>query len=74
MDNTLDNTTVATISLLESRLLRIEHILYGPFEPPSDFPAESATESLADLKRRFTVLLRHVRVYAEILKICTCAP
>jgi hypothetical protein len=70
MDNTLDQTTLATISLLEARLLRIEHILYGPSAPPTEPPAESATTSLAELERRFSQLLRHFRVYSEILKIC----
>jgi hypothetical protein len=71
MDNTLDQTSLATISLLEARLRRIEHILYGPSTPPTEPPAESATSSIADLERRFNQLLRHFRVYAEILKICT---
>ena len=71
MDNTLDQTTLATISLLEARLLRIEHILYGPTTPPTQAPTESAITSLAELDRRFNQLVRHYRVYAEILKICT---
>ncbi len=70
MDGTLDQTTVGTISLLEARLLRIEHILYGQTPPPADPPAESATASLAELEHRFAQLLRRLRVYAEILKIC----
>lgn len=70
-DHTLDQTSLATVSLLEARLLRIEHILYGPSAPPTEPPAESATTSLAELERRFSQLLRHFRVYAEILKICT---
>ncbi|KAK4133583.1 hypothetical protein BT67DRAFT_434963 [Trichocladium antarcticum] len=69
MDNTLDQTTLATISLLEARLLRIERILYGPCTPPAHPPAESAITSLAQLERRFNRLIRHYRVYAEILKI-----
>lgn len=71
MDNTLDQTTLATISLLEARLLRIEHILYGPASPPPKPPAEPVTASLAKLERRFAQLVRQYRVYAEILKICT---
>lgn len=84
MDNTLDKTSLATISLFESRLLRIEHILYGPSAPPRDSlakklpaeetPAESATTSLADLDHRLGVLLRHFRVYSEILKIYQAHP
>ncbi|AEO64851.1 uncharacterized protein THITE_133565 [Thermothielavioides terrestris NRRL 8126] len=59
MDHSLDQTTLATISLLEARLLRIEHILYGPSTPPTEPPAESATTSLAELEHRFNQLLRH---------------
>ncbi|KAJ4298341.1 hypothetical protein N0V88_003368 [Collariella sp. IMI 366227] len=69
MDNTLDQTTLAAISLLEGRLLRIEHILYGASPAPAKPPQESATASLAELERRFNQLLRHSRVYTEILKI-----
>lgn len=71
MDNTLDQTTLGTIELLQARLLRIEHILYGGTPPPTQPPSESATASLAELEHRFNHLVRHVRVYAEILKICT---
>ncbi|KAK4102858.1 hypothetical protein N658DRAFT_505896 [Parathielavia hyrcaniae] len=71
MDNTLDETTLATISLLEERLLRLEHILYGPATPSTQEPA---TTSLAELERRFNQLVRHFRVYAEILKIYKAHP
>ncbi|KAK4125195.1 hypothetical protein N657DRAFT_633081 [Parathielavia appendiculata] len=74
MDNTLHETTLATISLLEERLLRIEHILYGPSTPPAQPPQEPATSSLAELERRFNKLVRHFRVYAEILKIYKSHP
>ncbi|KAH6855456.1 hypothetical protein B0I37DRAFT_411452 [Chaetomium sp. MPI-CAGE-AT-0009] len=74
MDNTLDETTLATISLLEGRLRRIEHILYGSTTPPTEPPQESATSSLAELDRRFNQLLHHFRVYAEILKIYKSYP
>ena len=70
MDNTLDQTTLATIALLESRLLRIEHILYGPTVLPTEPPAQSAISSLAELEHRFNQIVKHLRVYAEILKIC----
>ena len=74
MDNTLDQTTLGTIELLEARLLRIEHILYGGTPPPTQPPSESATTSLAELEHRFNHLVRHFRVYAEILKICMTPP
>jgi hypothetical protein len=70
MENELDQTTIATISLLEARLRRIEHILYGPTTPPTEPPEESAIASIAELERRFNQLLHHFRVYSEILKIC----
>lgn len=71
MDSSLDKTTLATISLLETRLHRIEHILYGSSEVPQEHHGKSAAESLVDLERRFHQLIGTYRVYAEILKICT---
>lgn len=71
MDNSLDKTTLATISLLETRLHRIEHILYGSSEVPREYHGKSAAESLVDLERRFHQLIGMYRVYTEILKICT---
>jgi len=71
MDSSLDKTTLATISLLETRLHRIEHILYGSSEPPAEHHGKSAAESLAQLEHRFHQLIRQYRVYTEILKICT---
>lgn len=66
----MDKTTLDTISLLEARLLRVEHLLYGQSVLPSGPPADSAIQSLDDLERRFSHLLSRVRVYAELLKIC----
>ncbi|EAQ90157.1 hypothetical protein CHGG_06776 [Chaetomium globosum CBS 148.51] len=57
MENNLDQTTLDTISLLEARLRRIEHILYGPTTAPTEPPQESAITSLAELERRFNQLL-----------------
>ncbi|KAL2173922.1 uncharacterized protein P884DRAFT_317057 [Thermothelomyces heterothallicus CBS 202.75] len=74
MDNTPDQTTLATISLLEGRLRRIEHILYGPTTPPTQPPQQSAVASLVDLEHRFNQLVRHFRVYADILKIYKSHP
>lgn len=71
MDSSLDKTTLATISLLETRLHRIEHILYGSSEAPQEHHGKSAAESLVDLERRFHQLIGTYRVYTEILKICT---
>lgn len=65
-------TALTTISLLEARLLRLEHLLYGP-SIPSRPPTTSSLDSLANLERRFAQLLSNVRVYADLLKICTLA-
>lgn len=76
MDNqTLDNTTLTTISLLEARLLRIEQLLHGTTSTPTpQQPTDSALTSLADLERRFSTLISRFRVYADILKLCTPPP
>ncbi|CCF33878.1 hypothetical protein CH063_05977 [Colletotrichum higginsianum] len=69
MDNSLDNTTLSTVSLLESRLLRIEHLLYGPTAASPSSQTESAVDTLQDLERRFNHLLSRIRVYGELMKI-----
>jgi hypothetical protein len=71
MDETLDKTTLSTISLLEARLLRIEHLLFGKSTPPPRTPETPVATALSDLERRFANLLTRFRVYAELLKICT---
>lgn len=76
MDNdTLDQTTLTTISLLEGRLLRIEQLLYGKTSAPTPLSStDSALSSLADLERRFAFLISRFRVYADILKLCAPPP
>ncbi|KOS21103.1 hypothetical protein ESCO_004072 [Escovopsis weberi] len=87
LDNPLDKTTLSTISLLESRLLRIEHLLHGssyplpqsPQSPPPPPPAalghnDSALRKLVDLDRRFARLLSDTRVYGELIKIYKATP
>jgi hypothetical protein len=70
-EQSLDRTTLATISLLEARLLRIEQILHGSNSVSATRPAgDSAVESLANLERRFATLVSRFRVYADILKLC----
>jgi hypothetical protein len=64
----LDETSIQTLMYLESRLLRIEHILYGHTTPPAKVPA---IPNLQQLEHRFAQLLQRVRTYAELLKICT---
>lgn len=67
MDSTLDNTTLSTISLLEARLLRVEHLLFGHTVQQPKVPA---IRSMQELERRFGTLLQRVRVYGELLKLC----
>jgi hypothetical protein len=67
----LDETTLSTLSLLESRLMRLEHLLHGQTVSQPVSQEEQATLRLAELDRRFNGLLSHVRVYADLLKICT---
>ncbi|KAI1749325.1 hypothetical protein F4782DRAFT_533611 [Xylaria castorea] len=71
MESTIDDTTLSTISLLEGRLLRIEHLLYGNSVPQS---TPSAVRSLQDLEHRFSKLLQHIHVYGEILKLYKSNP
>ena len=67
MESEIDDTTLSTLSLLETRVLRIEHLLYGHVVQQ---PKAPAFKSMADLEHRFEKLLHGVRVYAELLKIC----
>ncbi|KAM3438040.1 hypothetical protein MY4824_003487, partial [Beauveria thailandica] len=69
MDNPLDQTTLSTISLLESRLLRIEHLLYGSSAPTPPPQHESALQKLSNLEKRFSMLTSRIRVYGDLLKI-----
>ncbi|KAL7621061.1 hypothetical protein AAE478_008373 [Parahypoxylon ruwenzoriense] len=71
MDSTLDNTTLSTISLLEARLLRIEHVLFGHSVQQ---PETSAVQSMQDLEHQFRTLLQRMRVYAELLKLYKSQP
>lgn len=75
MDNkSLDQTSLTTISLLEARLMRIEHLLYGTSAPSTSSQqktSSSAVTSLVELERRFATLLSRFRVYTDILKLCT---
>ncbi|KAJ6781916.1 hypothetical protein PWT90_09977 [Aphanocladium album] len=72
MENPLDQTTLSTISLLESRLLRVEHLLYGSSTPPPRH--DSALRQMADLEKRFSILTSRIRVYGELLKIYKAHP
>ncbi|EFX01855.1 nuclear distribution protein [Grosmannia clavigera kw1407] len=73
MENSPEETSVATIALLEARLRRVEHVLYGP-PKNADLWARPAVESLAELERQFASLISGVRVYAELLKIYRAYP
>lgn len=69
MDSTLDSTTLSTISSLEARLLRVEHLLYGSTATLDTLRNEPATESLESLERRLHALLGRIKVYGELMKI-----
>ncbi|KAI0870204.1 hypothetical protein GGS24DRAFT_504988 [Hypoxylon argillaceum] len=71
MEFSIDDITLSTISLLEGRLLRIEHILYGNSVPEWTI---SATRGLQDLEHRFSRLVQHIRVYGELLKLYKSNP
>lgn len=72
--NSLDETTLSTLALLEPRLLRVEHLLHGQTGSPSPRQNEPAMLQMANLERRFSALLSRVRVYAELLKIYKSHP
>lgn len=63
----LDATTLETLSYLESRVLRLEHILYGHTAPQRK---TRALPDLQQLEHRFAQLLKRMRTYDELLKIC----
>ncbi|KAH8170011.1 dynactin subunit p22 domain-containing protein [Sarocladium implicatum] len=69
MDESIDQTTLSTLSLLESRLNRIEHVLHGQAISQSSLQGDSASRRLADLERHFTLVTSRIRVYGELLKI-----
>ncbi|KAI1171306.1 hypothetical protein F4777DRAFT_65173 [Nemania sp. FL0916] len=71
MASKIDDTTLSTISLLEERLLRLEHVLYGSSAPQ---PTTAVTRGLHDLEHRFSKLLQHIRVYDELLKLYKSNP
>lgn len=71
----MDETTISTLSFLEARLLRIEHLLYGPTVPrTTSDQEESAFEALAHLESRLSRLLKDFRVYSDLLKIYQAHP
>ncbi|CAJ0548784.1 Ff.00g023970.m01.CDS01 [Fusarium sp. VM40] len=74
MATDMDETTLSTLDLLESRLLRIEHILYGQSQSPSLVQDRSAVDQLGQLERRFSTLLSNIRVYHGLMKIYRANP
>ncbi|KAI0204195.1 hypothetical protein F4808DRAFT_457295 [Astrocystis sublimbata] len=71
MESSMGESTLLTLQLLEDRLLRIEHLLYGSSVPQS---TTSTIRSLQDLEHRFSKLLQHIRVYGELLKLYKSNP
>ncbi|KAM0344068.1 hypothetical protein ACHAPU_007971 [Fusarium lateritium] len=74
MATNMDETTLSTLNLLESRLLRIEHLLYGQSQSPSLAQDRSAVDQLGQLERRFSTLLSHIHVYDRLMKIYRAHP
>ncbi|CAK7272831.1 hypothetical protein SEPCBS119000_005330 [Sporothrix epigloea] len=73
--DTLKQKSQVTLELLEARLRRAEHLLYGIEPDHSAQPAATtAVDGLAELERRFSSLVSNVRVYAELLKIYKLHP
>ncbi|KAI5467822.1 hypothetical protein BGZ63DRAFT_399367 [Mariannaea sp. PMI_226] len=70
----MDETTLSTLDLLESRLLRVEHLLYGQNVSPALAQDYSAVEKIDDLEKRFSTLISKIRVYGELLKIYKSHP
>ncbi|KAI0138333.1 nuclear distribution protein [Pestalotiopsis sp. NC0098] len=67
----LDDTTIRTISYLESRLGRLEHLLNGR---TSAIVKKPAIPSLQQLEHRFEKLRQQVRTYDELLRIYNAHP
>ncbi|CAM1506327.1 Fc.00g059680.m01.CDS01 [Cosmosporella sp. VM-42] len=76
MDNPMDQTTLSTLDLLQSRLLRIEHLVYGQSASPSLAQDQSAVQMIGHLEKRFSALVSdgRFRVYGELLKIYQSHP
>ncbi|KAF5548924.1 RO-10-like protein [Fusarium phyllophilum] len=74
MATNMDETTLSTLDLMESRLLRIEHLLYGQNQSPALAQDQSAASQLNKLERRFSMLLSDVRVYHELMRIYRAHP
>ncbi|KAF7557495.1 hypothetical protein G7046_g6035 [Stylonectria norvegica] len=74
MTSSMDQTTLSTLNLLESRLLRIEHLLYGQTTAPSLTRDESALQKIDQLEKRFSTLLSRIPVYGGLLKIYRSHP
>ncbi|KAF7546872.1 hypothetical protein G7Z17_g8129 [Cylindrodendrum hubeiense] len=70
----MDQTTLSTLDLLESRLMRVEHLLYGQTVSPSLAQDYSAVEKIGDLEKRFSILTSKIRVYGELLRIYKSHP
>jgi hypothetical protein len=71
MASHVDSPFSSTVKLLEARLSRIEHLLFGaPVASPSARLDTPATENVEALERRFHNLLGQVKVYAELIKLC----
>ncbi|KKF96639.1 hypothetical protein CFO_g1037 [Ceratocystis platani] len=65
----LDDITLGTLSALESRLNRVEHLLCGQKAVTLGSDEEPASKRLEGIERRLNGLVSRVRVYGELLRI-----
>ena len=73
MDSSLDKTALETISLLEARMLRIEHVLGGGSSAPLTVPVTpdgSVGERIGVLERDFNRLIARATAFGELLTLC----
>ncbi|KAL2886075.1 hypothetical protein HOO65_070537 [Ceratocystis lukuohia] len=70
----LDDITLGTLSALESRLNRVEHLLCGQKAVTLGSDEEPASKRLEGIERRLNGLVSRVRVYGELLRIQKAFP
>ncbi|KAL5611410.1 hypothetical protein BROUX41_000978 [Berkeleyomyces rouxiae] len=70
----LDDVTLGTLSALETRLNRVEHLLHGQKTIAPGADDEPASKHLEDIERRLNGLISRVRVYGELLRIQKAFP
>lgn len=71
MESSFDKTAMTTIDLLESRLRRIEYVVYGQEHAIADpeYEFESATTRLENLERALYGLTLKSKVIKDLLQL-----